>query len=334
MHFTHKLIAAGLFAATFAPPALAVDYPYRDITDVVVWGAGGGTDTLNRLIMSAMADELPVSISVVNQTGGVGGSNGMIYVLNQPEDGYTLAGISESCVTAAVQGGWDKKFDIWYPFIVAGSPDVISVSKDSKYKTLQDLIDAAKANPSSITAGASAAGSIHHLNLLALENGTGAKFKFVPYNSSNAAQEATLSGEVQLVVTSLAEQQALIKGGELRPLAMLVPNSANIGDYKVASAFDSYPGLSKYLPLQQAIGFAVAASAPDDVKAELTKAFDKAMKSDKIKAWAHDNYYNLSGLSGPEASKVFAKLESNFSWTLYELGETKIDPASLGIPKP
>ena len=126
---------------------MAQDYPYRDITTAVVWGAGGGTDTINRMIMAEMEKHLPVSINVTNQTGGVAGSNGMVYVMNQPDDGYTLVGLSESNVTAAVQGGWDKKFDFWYPFIVGGSPDLISVPGNSPYNTLEELVDAAKAAP-------------------------------------------------------------------------------------------------------------------------------------------------------------------------------------------
>jgi len=323
-----------LASAIAAPGAMAQSYPYRDITDVVVWGAGGGTDSINRMIMAEMEKELPVSITVINQTGGVAGSNGMVYVLNQPADGYTLAGISESNVTAAVQGGWDKKFDVWYPFIVGGSPDLISVPANSPYKTLEELIEAAKAEPGSIPAGASGAGSIHHLNLLALENGSGAKFKFVPYRGSAPSQEAAVAGEVAVIVTSLAEQQGLIKGGELRPLGMLVPEATTFDGKEIPTVFKAYPGVSKYLPLKQAIGFAVLNAAPDDAKKVLTEAFKKAMQSQTVKDWAKSNYYDLSGLAGPDASKEFAKLESNFAWTLKDLGATKVDPASLGIPKP
>jgi len=331
---TTTLAAATLVGMLAIGPAAAQDYPYRDITDVVVWGAGGGTDSINRMIMAEMEKELPVSISVTNQTGGVAGSNGMVYVLNQPADGYTLAGISESNVTAAVQGGWDKKFDTWYPFIVGGSPDIVSVSADAPYKTLSELIDAAKADPGSIPAAASGSGSIHHLNLLALQDGTGATFKFIPYGGSGPAQEAAVAGEVQVIVTSLAEQQALIKGGQIRPLAMLTPDAGKIGDMTIPSAFDTYAGLDKYLPLKQAIGFAVLNAAPDDAKKVLTDAFKKAMQAESVQTWARDNYYDLSGLAGAEASKVFANLESNFAWTLKELGATTVDPETLGIPKP
>ncbi|MEM7379245.1 MAG: tripartite tricarboxylate transporter substrate-binding protein, partial [Pseudomonadota bacterium] len=207
------MAAAVAALASASGAAVAQDYPYRDITTAVVWGAGGGTDSINRMIMAEMEQHLPVSINVINQTGGVAGSNGMVYVMNQPDDGYTLVGLSESNVTAAVQGGWDQKFDYWYPFIVGGSPDLISVPANSPYDSLEALVDAAKAAPGTITAAASGAGSIHHLNLLAIENGSGASFRFIPYKGSAPSQEAALAGEIELVVTSLAEQAALIEGG-------------------------------------------------------------------------------------------------------------------------
>ncbi len=329
-----KLAAIAILASGLGSAVSAQEYPYRDITTAVVWGAGGGTDSINRMIMAEMEKHLPVSINVINQTGGVAGSNGMVYVQNQPDDGYTLVGLSESNVTAAVQGGWDQKFSFWYPFIVGGSPDLISVPASSPYQTLQELVDAARAAPGTIPAAASGAGSIHHLNLLAIQNGADAEFLFVPYKGSAPGQEAAIAGEVALVVTSLAEQAPLIEGGQLRPLAMLTPESAEIAGISVPSAFDIYDGLDAYLPLKQAIGFAVHASAPDEVKAALTEAFDKAMASDTVAEWAAANNYDIGGQSGAEASALFANLESTFAYTLQELGATTVDPMSLGIEKP
>ncbi|MDP5218930.1 tripartite tricarboxylate transporter substrate binding protein [Ruegeria sp. 2205SS24-7] len=329
-----KLIVSALLAAGVSSTAGAQDYPFRDITTAVVWGAGGGTDTINRMIMAEMEKHLPVSINVINQTGGVAGSNGMVYVMNQPNDGYTLVGLSESNVTAAVQGGWDQKFDFWYPFIVGGSPDLISVPADSPYNSLQDLVDAAKAAPGTIPAAASGAGSIHHLNLLAIEKGSGAEFKFVPYKGSAPGQEAAIAGEVALVVTSLAEQAPLIEGGQLKPLAMLTPEDAQIAGTTVPSAFGIYDGLDQYLPLKQAIGFAVHNSAGDDVKAALGAAFEKAIASDTVAEWAAANNYDVGGQYGPEAQELFSNLEATFAYTLQDLGATTVDPASLGIEKP
>ena len=328
-----KLVGAAALAA-MAGSASAQDYPFRDITTAVVWGAGGGTDSINRMIMAEMEKHLPVSINVINQTGGVAGSNGMVYVQNQPDDGYTLVGLSESNVTAAVQGGWDQKFDFWYPFIVGGSPDLISVPANSPYNTLEELVDAAKAAPGTIPAAASGAGSIHHLNLLAIENGAGAEFKFVPYKGSAPGQEAAIAGEVALVVTSLAEQAALIEGGELKPLAMLTPEDAEIAGMTVPSAFGIYDGLDKYLPLKQAIGFAVHNSASDEVKSALGAAFEQAIASDVVAEWAVANNYDVGGQYGEEAQALFSNLESTFAYTLKDLGATTVDPMSLGIMQP
>jgi len=328
----------GLAVATLlagAVAANAADYPSRDITDVVVWSAGGGTDVCNRIVAAEMQEFLPVRINVINKPGGVAGSIGMSYVYSQPADGYTMVGLSESVVTASVQGGWDQKMDVWYPFIIAGSPDVISVTAGAPYKTLQDLIEAAKADPGSIKASAGGAGSIHHLNLLALMAGTDAKLNFIPYPGSAPAQTAAMTGEVSVVVTSLAEQQQLIKGGKLRALAMLVPNPFNIeGVGEIPSAFTTYSELSKHLPISQAIGMGIRADSPDGVKQVLTDAFKKALETDAVKKWADENFYVISGKTGAEASAEFARLESLFAWTLYDLGAAKIDPAELGIPKP
>ncbi|MEM7318758.1 MAG: tripartite tricarboxylate transporter substrate binding protein, partial [Pseudomonadota bacterium] len=69
-----KAAAIALVASGLASGASAQSYPYRDITTAVVWGAGGGTDSINRMIMAEMEKHLPVSINVINQTGGVAGS--------------------------------------------------------------------------------------------------------------------------------------------------------------------------------------------------------------------------------------------------------------------
>jgi tripartite-type tricarboxylate transporter receptor subunit TctC len=310
------------------------EYPERDITDIIFSSAGGGTDVCNRVVMAEMAKILGVNINVTNMPGGVAGSLAINEVYNRASDGYTLLGVSESGVTAAVQGGWDKKMDVWDLFIIGGSPDVVSVTPNTPYKTLADLVEAAKTNPMTIRAGASAAGSIHHLNLLALENGTGAKFNFIPYDGSAPSQNAAMTGEISLVVTSVAEQAQLIRGGKLRPLAVLVPDAFMFGDAKLPSAFTDYPSLDKYLPISQAIGFAIKADADESVKKVLTNAFDQAMKSDAVLKFANDSYYILSGATGKKSAAIFDALERNFAWTLWELGAAKRNPAELGIAKP
>ena len=320
-------------ALGFASAQAEVEYPARDITNILVWGAGGGTDTANRLVMAEMAKELGVNVNVNNVTGGVGGSVGMYEAFAKPADGYTLCGLSESVVTAAVQGGFENRMNVWDFFIIGGSPDLVSVTPNAPYNTIAELVEAAKKNPKSIRAGSSAAGSIHHLNLLAFEKGSGAQFNFIPYDSSAASQNAAMTGEVTLVITSVQEQAELLKAGKLRPLGMLIPEDFDFMGKKIPSAFTAYPGLSEYLPLEQQIGFAIRKDAPEAVKAKLQEAFKVAMTTDPIKKFGAERYFTLKGYVGKEANDIFDKLESVFSWTLWDLGAAKVDPKTLGIPR-
>jgi hypothetical protein len=76
-------------------------------------------------------------------------------------------------------------------------------------------------------------------------------------------------------------------------------------DWEPSLIFRAYPGLSEYLPISQAIGFAVPADAPAEAKAVLVDAFNKAMATDKVKTWAKENYYLLSGKTGADSKAVF-----------------------------
>lgn len=308
-------------------------FPERDITNVVVWSAGGGTDTCNRIVSAEMAKILGVRVNVTNKTGGASGSIGMSHVYKQPANGYTIVGLSESVVNAAVQGGWDQKMDVWDPMIIAGSPDVISVTSNAPYNSLADLVADAKKNPKKIRAAASGAGSIHHLNLLALEKGAGIEFNYIPYTGSAPSQTAAMTGEVTVVVTSVAEQQQLIRAGKLKPLAMLTPDAFDLAGKMIPSSFTSFPALSEHLPISQAIGMAVHRDTPQDVKEVLFDAFKKALETDKVKKWAKDSFYTLSGKIGDEAKAEFSKLESLFAWALYDLGAAKHSPEKFGIAR-
>jgi tripartite-type tricarboxylate transporter receptor subunit TctC len=309
-------------------------FPKKDINDIVVFGAGGGTDTLNRVVTSEMAKVLRVNINVTNVPGGAGGSMGLMEADKKTSDGYTLIGLSESIVTAPVMGGFDKTVDNWDFFVIGGSPEVLSVAENSKYKTLEDFVKYAKANPEKIKVGASTAGSFHHINMLFFEKGLGIKLNFVPYQGSADSQNALLTGELDAVFTSAAEQAPLIKGNKFRPLAMLTPNDFTIGDKKIESAFKKYPKLDQYLPIYQAIGLAVKSDVDAYRREKLEKAFRIAMNTETVQNKLKDMYYVSYGLTGEKALRLFKGLESKFSWTLWDLKTATVNPEKFGIEKP
>ena len=120
------------------------EFPDRPLTNVVVWGAMGGTDVCNRVISKAMAQELNTDIDVVNMIGGVSGSWGMRHVMDQPHDGYTLCGISEACAASAALGGGAPPMRDWEIFVVATAPVMLSVGADSPFHSQRELFDAVR----------------------------------------------------------------------------------------------------------------------------------------------------------------------------------------------
>ena len=111
------LLLVLVLATSFGFAQGTEEYPSRDINNVMIWGAGGGTDTANRLVMAEMAEILGCNINVNNVTGGVAGSIGQFEAYGKPADGYTLCGYSESAVTSAVLGGFDQRTNVWDFFI-------------------------------------------------------------------------------------------------------------------------------------------------------------------------------------------------------------------------
>lgn len=309
-------------------------YPSQNITDIVTWSAGGGTDVINRVATASMAKYLGTNINVINKPGGVSGSVGLLEGYGAKSDGYTFVGLSESNVTAAVMGGWENRMDVFDYFIVASSPDVISVARNSEINTIEELVAYVKANPNKLRVGAGSAGSLHHINYLAFAKGIGGEMNFIPYPGSSKSQNAALSGEVDVVITSVAEQNQLIQSGDFKALATLTEAPFTVGDITIPSGLQTYPALTKYLPISQAIGFALKKETPKEIKMKVAKAFASAMQSDEITTYARENHYQVVGEFGKKANERMARLESLFSWTLWELNAAKVNPESLGIPRP
>jgi len=322
-----------MMVGTIYAKGTAEQYPVRDITTVAIMAPGGGTDAVARILSAEIAKVLKVNVNVVNVTGA-SGTVGMKEVLSKPADGYTLVGIPETVCTTAVMGYWENSVDAFDYYILGGSPDLISVSQASAYNTLAELVEAAKKAPGSIKAAAAANGGLHQINLAAFEKGSGTKFNYIPYEGSIPSQNAALSGEVEVVVTSLAEQAPLLKAGKLKPLAMLIPTDFKFGDKNIPSAFSSIQGLDKYLPIPQTIGLGIAKTAPQAVKDKLEAAFKVAMQGEAVKKFAQDNFYVVKGISGAEASQYMKKLESLFAWSLADLGIAKVSPEKFGIKRP
>jgi tripartite-type tricarboxylate transporter receptor subunit TctC len=187
-----------------APAAPAEWKPERPITFYLYSGAGGDTDTSMRALAAVWEQYFGVTCNVVNMTGG-GGGLAANQVYGADSDGYTLFGMAEGVDTMSVLGAFDHGTEVWDFMLLFGGYGCLGVPANSPYAPLQDVFDAAKGG-ANIRISCSSSGSMWHLKSLQFEQATGVVFNILTYDGSNKAVVGLLSGEVEVVISSLGEQ--------------------------------------------------------------------------------------------------------------------------------
>ncbi|WP_151637430.1 Bug family tripartite tricarboxylate transporter substrate binding protein [Noviherbaspirillum aerium] len=235
------VIGLSLLAASL--PGMAQDkWPARTITYVAAFPPGGNTDTLARLIAPKLGAALGQQVIVENR-GGAGGSVGSAYVARQPADGYTLLGgtISSHAINQSLYPniGYDsiKSFE---PVAMLGMiPNLILVRADSPYKTIQDLITAAKAKKQ-ITSGSPGSGTSPHMALELMKQSLGIDITHVPYKGGGPALQDLLGGQIDMMIETTIVGGPHIQQGKLRALATTastrVPTMPNVPTLAEAGA--------------------------------------------------------------------------------------------------
>ena len=329
--FSTSLVALGLASAI--GPVEAQKFPSKPV-EISVWAAaGGGTDTVNRMIAKAMEKDLGGAIIVSNRTGG-GGAVAMNHVWSRPHDGYNWLGSSEQMQIVATMGFHGTTTRDWRWYMVAGAPGVLSVKPDSRFKSLDDLVAAARANPGKVNIAHSPIASVWHAKALGLAGAIEAKLNSVPYAGSAPAMVAVLAGDGDAVISSLAEQTEYIKTGKLRPLAMVETVAFDFpGLGRIPAVGEKYPNIAK-MPARTWLGFGVPAKTPGDIIAKIDQAFAAALKDPAFKDTMEKMNYTVIGAYGDESMKILSAMESAVSWALFDLGAAKISPDSKGIPRP
>ncbi|NLT96224.1 MAG: tripartite tricarboxylate transporter substrate binding protein [Clostridia bacterium] len=179
-------------------------YPSKDITVIIPFSAGGASDVQARIVEKYFKDEFGVNL-IITYKEGAGGEIGFSEVAKAKPDGYTIGSINiPHIVLQPLARETQFNYD---DFAIIGQmvndPQVIAVLKDSKYNTLQDLIDDAKANPGKITLGNVGTFSGHHIASLNLMDLTGTEFTLVPYKGSADQIVALQGGHVQAIMGNL-----------------------------------------------------------------------------------------------------------------------------------
>jgi tripartite-type tricarboxylate transporter receptor subunit TctC len=196
-------------------------YPDKPIRLVLPFGPGGVADVTARIVADKLSQKLGEQVVVENMPGP-GGINAARTVVRAPADGYTL-GLLSNGTAISVDMFNHLPFDPLKQFAMVseiGSFDlVVAVSAQSKYKTLADLIAAAKANPGKLNIGTIAVGSTQNLGAELFKSMSGADMVIVPYKNSPDIVVALLRGDVDATLEFLPAVEGQIKDGKLRILA-------------------------------------------------------------------------------------------------------------------
>ncbi|HVZ52786.1 MAG TPA: tripartite tricarboxylate transporter substrate binding protein [Pseudolabrys sp.] len=218
-----KLFASILNAAAalilLASAAAADDYPTKPIRLIIPFPPGGSNDVVGRLVAKQLSDELKQQVYVDNR-GGAGGTIGTEDCAKSAPDGYTLCIIS---IAHAVNPALHTlKYDPIKSFtpisILATGPNVLVVSEDAPFKTVKELVAAAKANPGKLDYASAGIGSFQHLGGELFKLEAGVNLVHVPYKGGGPAMQDVIAGHVKIMFSSLIQTTPLIKAGKLRAL--------------------------------------------------------------------------------------------------------------------
>jgi tripartite-type tricarboxylate transporter receptor subunit TctC len=265
---------ACLFGVSGVAQAQEPPFPRKgNIEMTVLFPAGSSADVTARLLADGMARQLGATIIVVDRPGA-GGALGYRYVAGQRADGYALVWNSNSISTTHHSGTLNLTYEAFDAVaqVLVESP-VLAVRADSKWKTLGDIIAAAKAKPNSVTVANSGVGSHTHISSVALFRTAGAEVVDVPFAAGQVIT-SLLGGQVDAALQLPAALAAHVKSGQMRLLASLTDQRD--------PAFPDVPtareqGLN--VSLEAWRGVAVPKGTPKPVIAALEAAIRKTVES-------------------------------------------------------
>lgn len=291
------LAAASLLLTTGA--ALAQAYPAKPIKVIVPFPAGGGTDLIAREVTNKLQTTKGWSFIVENRPG-TGGNIGVDAVAKSPADGYTIALGQTSNLsinpTLYTKMPYDSVKDLAPIGLVASAPLVLVVRETSPFKTLADVIAAAKAKPGSLNIATAGNGTVAHLASELLQNTAGVNFTHIPYKGAAQASTDVVGGRVELYMSSVPTLIGYIKGGKMRPLA--VTSLKRVDDLPAVptiaeSGFKDFEAVTWF-------GFVAPTSTPKEVVTLLNAELNKALQSADVKKKLSDQGADVLG-GTPEA---------------------------------
>jgi len=274
------LILTVFFLSTALGGARAADYPTKPITLYVGYAAGGATDTAARIVTNQVNKHLDQPIIVNNKPGG-GSAVAADFVAKSKPDGYSLF---NSTITTVIQTVINPnnpfKITEFTPIVgLYSMPLVIVVKGDSKFNTIEELIDFAKKNPNKLNMGTPGVNSVHHFALELFKKEAGIEVNHIPFQGDAPGVVGVMGGHVDAAFLGLVAVAEHMKGGTMKGLVMTTA--------KRSPQFPNLPTMAeKGFPKTGQIfswgGVFAPAGLPGAILEKLSTAYQKAAPSREV----------------------------------------------------
>jgi len=299
-------ILLSLACALFAAPAIAEDYPTKPIKIIVPLSAGGGTDTLARVLALKLNEKFGQPVVVENRPGAAG-NIGAESVFRAAPDGYTLMFTQPAplAVNKALYGKLSYEPEQFVPIALVSRQDImLAANPNVPAANLRELIAYAKANPGKLNYGSSGAGSAPHLAAELFCAMAGIKMVHVPYKGSSGSMAATLGGQIDLTFFAFSSALRNAEAGKLRAIA--------VGGTRRNALMPGVPSISEVLPGYSATSWTALVATPgtpEPVAQKLARAVAEIVKMPDLQkrfADAGDESFDMT----PAQMAAFLREES------------------------
>ena len=257
------------------------EYPDRIVKLVVPFPPGGGTDVIARTLAQEMTENLGVTVVVTNKPGA-GTIIGTEAVATSDPDGYTLLmGTFANAVNPSLHAKlpYDPHRDFASVALIARSFNIVVVDPKSPIKSIADLIAAAKADPGKLSYGTYGIGSSAHLAGELFQNMAKVSLTTIHYKGAAPAITDQISGQIQVMFTTVASAASLIESGQLRALAVTSAERSPAFPQLPTVAEAGVPGYAA----ESWYGLLAPAKTPASVVARLNQSAAKAVQSEAFK---------------------------------------------------
>ena len=279
----HLILSSLLAAASMAPCAMAQDYPSKTISIVVPFSAGGGVDTIARLLAEKLRVTLKQNVIVENKAGGSGMIGAMAVVKAAP-DGHTLllGSAGETAINPFVfksRMQYQPARDLAPITLVTRVPNVLVAAPTLPARNLEELVAYARKHPGKVSYSSSGVGNPQHLNGELLEELAGIHMVHIPYKGASGQLIDVTSGNVELTFVSYAAAKGFIKDGKVKALG--------VTSAKRASFDPSIPAIAEYKPLakyqlENWFGLFAPAGTPEPIQQKINAAVVQALNDPEL----------------------------------------------------